>query len=253
MGTTQYRSIYAVIPAAVRYDSELRPNAKLLYGELSALAVAEGYCWASNSYLADLFGLSKKTVEALIKQLRDRGHIEVEMDRDPETQEVLRRKIWISGPAGTLVPPPLKIEGTSPQNRGDPPLKIEDSYKVESNNRNTPNPPTGGRRDGDGKSHPKWNPAGFEEFWRIYRTKVRGEDRQGACREWDKLKPDAALISEIYFALGEQIASPEWQRGVGVPYATRYLRNRRWEDVDIEAVAAAAGSPQPEGGEDGWD
>ena len=45
MGET-YRSLYSVIPARVRDDHTLRPNAKLLYGELSALAQAEGYCWA---------------------------------------------------------------------------------------------------------------------------------------------------------------------------------------------------------------
>lgn len=38
-----YRSLYSVIPARVRDDRALRPNAKLLYGELSALAQAEGY------------------------------------------------------------------------------------------------------------------------------------------------------------------------------------------------------------------
>ena len=37
-----YRSLYSVIPARVRDDHTLRPNAKLLYGELSALAQAEG-------------------------------------------------------------------------------------------------------------------------------------------------------------------------------------------------------------------
>ncbi len=39
----EYRSLYSVIPARVRDDKSLRPNAKLLYGELSTLAYAEGY------------------------------------------------------------------------------------------------------------------------------------------------------------------------------------------------------------------
>ena len=125
-----YRSLYSVIPARVRDDHSLRPNAKLLYGELSALAQAEGYCWAFNAYLAEQLGVAGKTVEGLLKQLKDRGHIQLEVERDPETNEVLRRKIWICGPPGSSVPPPLKNKGRSPQNQGDPPLKIEGENNI---------------------------------------------------------------------------------------------------------------------------
>ena len=109
-----YRSLYSVIPARVRDDHSLRPNAKLLYGELSALAQAEGYCWAWNAHLAETLGISKRTVEDLLKQLRDRGHIQLEVERDPDTNEVIRRKIWICGLLGRLYPLPPKMGGGSP-------------------------------------------------------------------------------------------------------------------------------------------
>ena len=122
MGET-YRSLYSVIPARVRDDHTLRPNAKLLYGELSALAQAEGYCWAWNARLADTLGIAKRTVEDLLKQLRDRGHIHIEVERDPESQEVLCRKIWICGPPGSSVPPPAKNGGRVLPKSGGPPAK----------------------------------------------------------------------------------------------------------------------------------
>lgn len=70
---------YAIIPADVRYDEQLPSSAKLLYGELTALADSRGYCWATNQYFADLYGISVKTVSRLIGVLESHGYIRSEM------------------------------------------------------------------------------------------------------------------------------------------------------------------------------
>ena len=57
------------IPAAVRFDRQLSAHAKFLYGEIKALCDKEGYCWASNRYLAALYSVDKKVISRWVKQL----------------------------------------------------------------------------------------------------------------------------------------------------------------------------------------
>ena len=84
---------YAIIPADVRYSS-LKPNAKLLYGEITALSGKLGYCYAANNYFADLYGVSKNTVSRWISDLNKLGFINIEVERN-EKNQVIKRKIGI--------------------------------------------------------------------------------------------------------------------------------------------------------------
>lgn len=89
------KSYYAVIPANVRYDKELIPNAKLLYGEITALCNEKGYCWATNEYFAELYGVSKKSVSKWIKDLIDKKYIQSELIYKEGSKEILHRYIRI--------------------------------------------------------------------------------------------------------------------------------------------------------------
>lgn len=72
-------SFYAIIPADVRYDKHLKPNAKLLYGEITALANRDGFCWAGNEYFAELYDVDNKTISRWISQLVGSGYLEIEV------------------------------------------------------------------------------------------------------------------------------------------------------------------------------
>lgn len=89
-------SFYAIIPATVRYDKDLNPNAKLLYGEITALCKREGYCWASNSYFAELYGVSKVTISRWVKNLIDKGYIVSDIKYKEGSKEIKERRLYLN-------------------------------------------------------------------------------------------------------------------------------------------------------------
>lgn len=86
----QLPSFDAVIPAFVRYDSNLSNNAKLLYGEIRALTNAYGFCWASNEYFAALYQVDVRTIKRWLENLEAAGHIVQTKERDDETHKLVR-------------------------------------------------------------------------------------------------------------------------------------------------------------------
>lgn len=90
-------SYYAIIPANVRYDSELIPSAKLLYGEITALCNKEGYCWASDDYFSVLYGVSKRTVQDWLKSLEKNNYIKRIVKYKEGTKQIEKRMIFLGG------------------------------------------------------------------------------------------------------------------------------------------------------------
>ncbi len=86
---------YAIIPANVRYDDKLPANAKLLYGEITALCNKEGRCWASNNYFAELYGLNKRSITRLIQALNLCGYIKMTVEYKEGTKQISKRYVQI--------------------------------------------------------------------------------------------------------------------------------------------------------------
>lgn len=90
-------SYFAILTADVRYDKTLKPLARLLYAEITALCNQEGYCWAGNQYFADLYDVDKNTVSGWIGQLKTRGYINVQLEYKEGTKQIVKRYIRING------------------------------------------------------------------------------------------------------------------------------------------------------------
>jgi hypothetical protein len=251
---------WAVLPATVRYDKTLRPNAKLLYAEITALADARGYCWATNSYLGELFEIAPRTIRDLLKNLADRGYIEVEVVRDEQTNEVQERRLWVERPS---LPeedtPPAEICHTPPADFCRTP-PAENGHKINTSIDHTPySPPEGDsaggvedppkkvrRRRTAPKQAPDWKPERFARFWDYY---PRGESKQAAIRAWDRLRPSDELIDEMARALERQVNSESWREGIGIPYASTWLNQQRWTDVPKQPPGVASAPDAPIRGE----
>lgn len=89
------QSYYAIIPANVRYDKDLTPNSKLLYGEITALCNQKGYCWATNDYFANLYGVSKTSISKWISSLVEKGYIINELIYKEGTKQIEDRYLRI--------------------------------------------------------------------------------------------------------------------------------------------------------------
>ena len=124
----QQKSYYAIIPANVRYDKDLAPNAKLLYGEITALCNEKGYCWASNQYFAELYGVSVLSIKRWVNSLVTKGYVYRTLTYKPNSKEVDKRILSIDSG--------IKIDTTSVQKCNDPSIKNGASSSIKNDTDN---------------------------------------------------------------------------------------------------------------------
>ena len=90
---TAEQGFYAVIPSEVLNDTNLRPNAKILYAYISSYTKRSGVCFASNNTLAAAMGITAQGVSNLVKMLQERGYISIEYVR--KGKQIVRRNITL--------------------------------------------------------------------------------------------------------------------------------------------------------------
>lgn len=109
---------YAIIPSTVLFNEKLKANVKLLYAIITVLSNKEGYCFASNSYLANLLDVQPHTISKWISELKDMGFVYVDIIRN-EKNEIIQRRIYPNDTPYTInrtYPYAInKTEGMSPK------------------------------------------------------------------------------------------------------------------------------------------
>lgn len=235
---------YVVLFREVAQDDRLSLEARGLF----ALIVSLPDDWEYTvSGLAVKAGCGREKVRRLLKELQTVGYLIREQSHDSGGK--FGGNVYVlqdeapplpgnpsNGEAEKTPLPENTVNGENRQREtpsaGFPPQQNKDLTEEET--KKPPKAPQGAagakkRRGREPQSTAAWKAERFEAFWQAYPC---GKNRQAAIRAWDKLRPDEALIHEMARGLKRAMESEEWQRGIGIPYASTWLNNQRWTDTD---------------------
>ena len=237
------RAYYAIIPANVRYDKTLTPNAKLLYGEITALCNEKGFCWASNEYFSELYGVSKTSISKWISSLIERGYLQSEIIYKEGSKEILNRYLRIvKDPIEeklntylTKVKDPIEEKLNTPIEE-----KLKDNNTYINNTMNNTYEYTY-MSEGVEKTEPvKDYEEKFNIFYKAYPKKVA----KTKVLSWFRSnKPKDDLFELMMKKLEVFKKSYNWNKDNGqyIPNPTTWLNQKRWED-EIEITTNLGGT-----------
>ncbi len=259
-------SYWAVVPAPVRYDESIPPNAKILYAEISSLTHKTGYCFADDDYFHRVFGFSLRTIRRLLDALNAAGYIRLVVKRGPNNAIEGRRIYAGINPLGDTEIGFDKNVKTGENadsvltklSTGSDKIVKTTIVKQEILSESPLNPPKGKarrKRNPALKDKPDWKPdrfAGLREFY----PKGYCKDKQAEIRAWDKLRLSDEEIDVLAKGLTRMKEDPEWKRGIGIPHLSTFLNQQRWRDAEqftpeSEKKAPPAAEPQ-NGGYQRW-
>jgi len=211
---------YANIPADVRY-SDIPANAKLLYGEITALANKEGFCWASNPYFAKLYGVSVQSVSKWISELNKRGFIRCFVSKEDGNA----RKIYLNTSS-------IKVVGGIKENFNSYTRKVEHINTINNTFNNTSKSEYENLIEEPINEKPRKVVSQrkllpFAAFWELYPKKQRAKEANAVWYKLDKETQQTILLD-----LPKRIKTKQWkdEDGKYIPSPVNYLQGERWLD-----------------------
>lgn len=225
---------FAVVPMEVLERKDLNANAKLLYGEITGLTRRNGYCMATDKYIADRIGLSKKSIQKLMQELAEKDLIRRETTK---TAKGTYRRIYLTW---RKVPVPPERGARTPA-EGYPVPPASDTLASEQRR---PVPPADGtKREIDKEKSEKEMPllSGFEKFWKTYPNK---KAKKAALAKWMKMEPSPELTEKIIAGVEAAKKTHQWKKDNGdfIPHPATYLNQERWDDeLKVDSPKAGGG------------
>lgn len=222
---------YAICPNSWIFDKRVQKMLPLLL-LISSLSAKEGYCYASNQYLAEKFGTTPETISRQITKLKEYGYIETQDDKFGAV--VTNRKIRLIA-LENLNQPPIdknvnrinRLNNTSFKNTSQENYKL---LKLQANN--NPLPPKG-------VSLPDFIDPNLWQEYLAYkkerREKLSSKGLQMKFSEWAKWASEGI---DVNACIREAMAN-EWQ-GVFKPKPT-YNKAQSGLSLSVEDVRRFGG------------
>ena len=246
---------YTVLPNGILRDTGLSLKTKGLFAII--LSLPEGWDY-SVAGLARVAGCGRDAIRSALGEMEAAGYLkrtrshgesgkftgmiyEIRDQAEPWSENpTMEEEAPLSGNP-TLAEPTLEKPSSENPTQLNKELSNKDLITPYS-------PPEGDRprrKKRRPKSAPTWQPERFEGFWSAY---PRDEDRAKAVEQWDKLPEDRALMErygseegllrDIAVGLKRHLECEDWREGRGIPYAFRWLRDRRWTEKRKRVRAA---------------
>lgn len=181
------------------------PNAKLLYGEITALCNEKGYCWASNDYFADLYNVKKETISRWVSDLEKFGYIRRSIVFKEGTKQIINRYIF------------LNQEGIDEKINTPIDEKVKDNNTSINNTNNTNVHSVKKLRDD------------FEKLWKLY---PRKKGKEAAFKHYKKAIKSGSSNKEIQEGILEYQKEIEFNQITEeyIKHGSTWFSNRGWED-----------------------
>nr|WP_262487466.1 helix-turn-helix domain-containing protein [Enterococcus gallinarum] len=181
------------------------PNAKLLYGEITALCNEKGYCWASNDYFADLYNVKKETISRWVSDLEKFGYIRRSIVFKEGTKQIINRYIF------------LNQEGIDEKINTPIDEKVKDNNTSINNTNNTNVHSAKQLRDD------------FEKLWKLY---PRKKGKEAAFKHYKKAIKSGSSNKEIQEGILEYQKEIKFKQITEeyIKHGSTWFSNRGWED-----------------------
>lgn len=234
------RKPFTTIYNSVIRDTRLSLKARGLFAVMASLPDDWEFTVGG---LATAAGVGKDTIRTTLNELQKVGYLVREQSHDEGGK--FAKNVYILQEEAPLPLSGNPDNGEAPlsgnpvngktRQREDPMTDIPTQQNIDKiKDIYTPLTPQGGRRVRHKKAPreaPDWQPERFNGFWQFYPKEGR-QNKQDAMDAWDELKPNDELIAQIGRALKKLKATERWQRGIGIPYAQKFLRKALWTNAD---------------------